>query len=522
MAHIMFPTSPPVVMRKTGGDTSHSGRDGVRQHVLKFFERKRSNSSVGAGKSASLNSNLGNVGATIPSKNGKNVNQSGGNGNQSNNLSSSGVPGSISVGGPAKTTSATGAAKTTSSGVSKPGVVDNNAALGAKSASGSIPKRPPAAPAIMGEVKAAKLKSQTQPLAQGNNGAQKTSEGGGGSASSNLNQTAAPKQKSGSTVRSTHQQSGSATGNGGNAAAQAELQQIHINSSLQVRWPWMQSLFMGLFCNCFRALRCAFPSNGKEDATNELAQLLVRCFAAYQQAALQSKMLPVIMEIGRMDPVLLVSIMGKCARRIDIQGGAVSANVTGAASSASGGAASLSSASAANSASAASANSAESGNSFPQKASSAKSASTSTGMVQDSQASRGAQAITRSTVTAGARSQTAAEATTQPDTPAPTAAAQQLQQITNQLQQTASQQTQQPHTAASYSSNALFVLCSFLASEPMLCYQILPMLVEQVLNNCLDPSEPTLRKTMLLPATQTLHSIVQLLPMASFHQGSQV
>jgi len=72
----------------------------------------------------------------------------------------------------------------------------------------------------------------------------------------------------------------------------------------------------------------------------------------------------------------------------------------------------------------------------------------------------------------------------------------------------------------SYSASALLVLTTLVRQRPKGCSLILPLIVETVLR-CLEPSDPAARKTMLVPATQALHQIVQVLPMATFHQKTQ-
>lgn len=192
---------------------------------------------------------------------------------------------------------------------------------------------------------------------------------------------------------------------------------------------YWSSLTAGLFAECFQSFRLVFPNNGKEDNSNELAQLLVRCFGGYQQPQLQSSMLIIILEIGVADPLLLVNIMGKCARRVDLGRGP-------------GGATTSSS--------------------------------------QDTSGANFSARKMQSGTTSG------------------------------------------PGSASNaYSSNALFVLCAFLPHAPDLCVAIVEPLVEAVLR-CLEPSDPTLRKLMLLPATQALHTMVTALPMCAFHQGGQL
>ncbi|CAD7942050.1 unnamed protein product [Amoebophrya sp. A120] len=91
----------------------------------------------------------------------------------------------------------------------------------------------------------------------------------------------------------------------------------------RAHWPVFAA---SLLAQCFKTVKVVFPSNGKDDNSNELAQLLVRCFGAYQQAKLQPSMLHILLEIGATDPGLLVSIMGKCARRVDLKEGSYASN----------------------------------------------------------------------------------------------------------------------------------------------------------------------------------------------------
>eukprot|EP00397_Hematodinium_sp_SG-2012_P012893 GEMP01013077.1.p1 GENE.GEMP01013077.1~~GEMP01013077.1.p1 ORF type:complete len:684 (+),score=100.69 GEMP01013077.1:1045-3096(+) len=72
----------------------------------------------------------------------------------------------------------------------------------------------------------------------------------------------------------------------------------------------------------------------------------------------------------------------------------------------------------------------------------------------------------------------------------------------------------------SYACSSLFVLGTLVRHKPDRCSPIVTIIVETVLR-CLEPSDPHARKTLLIPATQALHQIVQVLPMATFHQETQ-
>jgi hypothetical protein len=69
-------------------------------------------------------------------------------------------------------------------------------------------------------------------------------------------------------------------------------------------------------------------------------------------------------------------------------------------------------------------------------------------------------------------------------------------------------------------SGALIAIVSLVRKNPHCLAAVLPSAV-QIIVRCLDPSDPGLRKNLLLSSTAALHVFIQKYPMASFHQVSQ-
>jgi len=71
-----------------------------------------------------------------------------------------------------------------------------------------------------------------------------------------------------------------------------------------------------------------------------------------------------------------------------------------------------------------------------------------------------------------------------------------------------------------YASSALFVLVAFINYAADRLLPLLSRFTEVVLR-CLEPSDPTLRRTSLIAVTSALHELVKTYPMVAFHQQSQ-
>jgi len=73
---------------------------------------------------------------------------------------------------------------------------------------------------------------------------------------------------------------------------------------------------------------------------------------------------------------------------------------------------------------------------------------------------------------------------------------------------------------AAFTSSALFVLVAFIQRYAGKVLPLLSKFTEAVLQ-CLEPSDPSLRRQSLLAVTSALHELVQTFPMVAFHQQSQ-
>lgn len=69
-------------------------------------------------------------------------------------------------------------------------------------------------------------------------------------------------------------------------------------------------------------------------------------------------------------------------------------------------------------------------------------------------------------------------------------------------------------------SSALMAIVALVRKYPASLAKVLPSAV-QIVTRCLDPSEPSLRKSLLSSSTAALHVLVQRYPMVAFHQNSQ-